>query len=237
MTPAQISAVLDATWPPATVQRHGPWTVRQGQGGGQRVNAATAQAAVDAGDLALAEAAMAGLGQPALFRVDTGDAGLDALLAAHGYVRHDPSVIYAAPVADLASPAPKAMAALAIWPPLGICLQIWADAGLDAGRFAVMDRAAGPKTSFLGRTGDRAAGAAFVACHGDIAMLHALEVVSNLQRQGTARAIMRMAAAWAQDQGAKTLCLAVTQANTAACALYSSLGMVVVGSYHYRKKR
>jgi len=63
-----------------------------------------------------------------------------------------------------------------------------------------------------------------------------LEVVPNLRRQGTARNILRVAAVWAQDQGAKTLCLAVTKANANACALYASLGMVVVGTYHYRMK-
>jgi hypothetical protein len=48
---------------------------------------------------------------------------------------------------------------------------------------------------------------------------------------------MREAAFWAQDQGASHLALAVTQGNTGGNALYSSLGMQVVGQYHYRKHK
>jgi ribosomal protein S18 acetylase RimI-like enzyme len=100
-----------------------------------------------------------------------------------------------------------------------------------------MDRAAGPKTSILGRVNDRASGIAFVACHGKTAMLHALEVSPTQRRQGSANNIMRMAAIWAQDHGADQICLAVTEANDAARALYASLGMQAVGTYHYRKKQ
>lgn len=233
MTPTQIYAVLDATWPAYAVTRHGAWTVREGRGGGQRVCAATADAP---GDIAQAEAAMIALGQSPLFMIRDGDTALDADLAARGYARHDPVVVYAAPVATMIDPALSPMTAFPVWPPLQIAAEIWADAGINAARRAVMDRVQGPKTSLLGRIHDRAAGVAFVACHGDIAMLHALEVVPYLRRQGTACNIMRMAAAWAQDHGAETLCLAVTAANTNARALYASLGMAVVGSYHYRKQ-
>ena len=233
MTPAEIYAVLEATWPAAHVTRQGAWTIREGQGGGQRVSAATANGP---GDIAQAEAAMMALGQMPLFMIREGDEALDAALDARGYALHDPVVVYAAPVAALADPPPSPMTAFALWPPLNIAVQLWADAGMDAGRMAVMDRGASPKTSLLGRINDRAAGVAFVACHGTFAMLHALEVVPNLRRQGTARNILRVAAVWAQDQGAKMLCLAVTKANANACALYASLGMVVVGTYHYRMK-
>ena len=51
-----------------------------------------------------------------------------------------------------------------------------------------------------------------------------------------ARNMMRAAAIWAQNHGATTLALAVTRSNVSANALYSSLGMTVVGYYHYRIK-
>ena len=41
---------------------------------------------------------------------------------------------------------------------------------------------------------------------------------------------------WAAEQGADRLALAVTQANSGAIALYTSLGMQPVGEYHYRIK-
>ena len=46
----------------------------------------------------------------------------------------------------------------------------------------------------------------------------------------------RPAACWAEAEGATTLALAVTTRNAAARALYASLGMAVVGQYHYRMK-
>jgi hypothetical protein len=47
---------------------------------------------------------------------------------------------------------------------------------------------------------------------------------------------MRTAAHWAQDHGAKRFSVLVTEANTAANALYASLAMEIVGQYHYRSK-
>ena len=179
---------------------------------------------------------MQALGQTPLFMIRDQDNALDSVLATIGYLRHDPVVVFAAPVDILANPAPPSMSAFAIWPPLNIAAQIWAEAGIGPGRLAVMERASGPKTTILGRVNDRASGIAFVACHGKTAMLHALEVVAAQRRQGSASNIMRAAAVWAQGQGAEVLCLAVTEANAAACALYVSLGMQVVGHYHYRRK-
>lgn len=236
MTPDQLYATVEATWPAAARHRHGPWLLREGRGGGQRVSAATAEVPAADGDIALAEAAQADLGQPSLFMIRHGDSALDMLLAARGYLRHDPVVAYAAPVAQLAAPAPDPMTAFPLWPPLAIATGLWAEAGIGAGRLAVMDRVVGPKTCILGRANDRAAGVAFVACAGNQAMLHALEVTPGQRRQGSANNILRAAAGWAQDQGATTFSLVVTEANAAARALYASLGMHVVGQYHYRKK-
>jgi GNAT superfamily N-acetyltransferase len=236
MTPNVFYDLLEHTWPAASYQRHGPWLIREGKDGGQRVSATTAEAAVKDADIAQAEAAMQALGQSPLFMVRHSDAVLDGLLAARGYHRHDPVVIYAAPVAALATPTPSAMTAFPVWPPLNIVAQIWAEAGIGPGRLAVMERVVGPKTSILGRISDRASGVAFVACHGNAAMLHALEVCPNLRRQGSANNILRMAAIWAHNQGAEHLYLAVTAANDSARKLYASLGMEVVGKYHYRRK-
>lgn len=179
---------------------------------------------------------MASLGQDPLFVIWNEDAALDAALAERGYRVNDPVVAYAAPCAGLADPAPPFLSTFPHWPPLGITAALWAEAGTGPARLAVMDRAPLPKCAILGRTGDRAAGVAFVACHGDLAMLHALEVAPQMRRQGVAHNILRAAAGWAQDQGAETLVLLVTQANEGARALYASLGMVVVGQYHYRKR-
>ncbi|NUB44647.1 GNAT family N-acetyltransferase [Fertoebacter nigrum] len=236
MTPRELEAVLEATWPPAATCRAGPWLIRDGLGGGKRVSAATAAADWQVADIATAEAAQAALGQPALFMIRPGEDALDAALAAQGYRVVDPVLAYAAPVVSLAHPAPDPTAGFAHWPPLGITADIWASCGTDAARLRVMDRATGPKCVILGRHNDRVAGVAFAAIHGATAMLHALEVLPAQRRQGSAHSMLRCAAIWAQDHGATQLSLVVTAANTGARALYASLNMQIVGQYHYRMK-
>ncbi len=231
-----ILSLLDATWPAAALSRAGAFTIREGQGGGSRVSAATVEGPFGAGDIEAAEAAQDALGQTNLFMVLGGQQALDDALAARGYRVKDPVVIYAAPTETLADPAPDPMAAFTIWPPLEIMRDLWAEGGTGPARLAVMDRAAGPKTAIMGRVKDRVAGVAFVAVVENRAMLHALHVAPGLRRQGSAVNIMRAAALWAQDRGATELFLAVTKANEAANALYASLGMRIVENYHYRSR-
>ena len=234
MSDDALFEAAEATWPPATARRMGPWTIREGQGGGKRVSAATAHGPATGADIAHAEAAMRALGQTPLFMVRPGQNDLDAALAARGYDKVDPVVIYRGAVADLAREAPPPVSAFHLWPPLHIMEELWQEAGIDPGRRAVMDRAAAPKTAILGRTDDRAVGVAFAACHGKTAFLHALDVAETHRRQKTAVNMLREAAIWAQDQGAVTLVILVTEANAPARALYASLNMKVVGNYHYR---
>jgi GNAT superfamily N-acetyltransferase len=229
-----LYAALEATWPPARAVRLGPWTIRDGRGGGKRVSAATAEGDWTEADLAPAEAAMRALGQVPLFLVRDEDARLDAALEGHGYALVAPTLFYEVPVASLA-PYPDAMTGFAHWPPLAIVNEIWSAAGIGPARQAVMARVSGPHAAILGRTRDRPSGAAFVAVSGGLAMIHALEVPEVLRRQGTARNLLGRAAHWAAGQGAERLALAVTEANAAARALYASLGMQVVGRYHYRE--
>lgn len=231
MTPAVLAEVMEATWPAARCWRLGPFTLRDGAGGGKRVSAASAEAPFTAPEL---DAAIAAMPEP-LFLIRPGDEALDAALDARGWRIVDPVVAYAAPVAALAAELPG-LTAFPHWPPLEIARSLWAEGGIGAARIAVMGRVAGPKTALLGRTGDRPAGVAFVACHRTEAMLHALEVRDSQRRQGLGRNLLHAAANWAADQGASRISLVVTRQNTAACALYARLGMQVVGQYHYRMK-
>jgi len=235
MTPADLSALIDATWPPAATRRAGPFRLREGQGGGQRVSAATAEAEWQQADIAAAEAAQRDLGQVPLFMIRAGEEALDAALAARGYRVVDPVVLYRAPLADLATEPPPPITTFCLWPMLQIMRELWAEGGIGPGRIAVMERAGPPKTAILGRVNDRAAGVAFVAGHGASAMLHALHVIPGQRRQGIAVKMMRATAFWALDHGLSELFVAVTEANAPARALYASLGMSIVGKYHYRK--
>jgi GNAT superfamily N-acetyltransferase len=232
--PALFQAV-DDTWPAAALHRVGPWLVREGKGGGKRVSAATAEAPVTADDIALAEAAHRDLGQVPLFMIRPGDEALDSALAARGYKVVDPVHLRAAPLDRFA--APDLMYSFPHWPPMAMCEDLWCETGIGPERQAVMHRACGPATAFLACSPDRidrVAGAAFAAISGQIAMIHAVEVLPALRRQGSAHNILRSAAWWAQQNGAEWLALAVTQGNEGAGKLYASLNMAVVGHYHYR---
>ncbi|TYB82001.1 GNAT family N-acetyltransferase [Maritimibacter fusiformis] len=231
----RLIEVCEATWPPAGRRHLGAWTIRDGQGGGQRVSAATEDWPVTEADLPAAEAAMRALGQVPLFRIRAGEDKLDALLARHGYDLRDPVNIYAMPVADLLGGEIPPGTAYAMWPPLELALEIWADGGIGEGRLAVMDRAPEPKAAILVRIGDGPGGVGFVGIHDGIAMLHAIHVLPEQRRKGAATLILRKAARWAAENGADVISLIVTQGNHAANPLYVSLGMRLVGHYHYRR--
>lgn len=230
--PGRLMAAIDATWPAAECRSLGPWTLRRGAGGGQRVSAAsTTDQAADPG---AAARAMRAWGQIPLFRVDEDQAALDVRLARAGYDRHDPVVLYAAPVGRLADGRDETARVIRVRAPLAIVDEIWTRGGIGPGRRAVMDRAPEPKATLLARAGDRPAGMAFVGVDGDVSMIHAIEVVPAHRRLGAGEMLIRGAANFAVDHGCVWLALAVTEANAPARALYAKLGMTPAGRYHYR---
>ncbi len=233
-TAQALLEVVEATWPPAARWRAGPWLMRDGAGGGKRVSAATAAGPVREADIELAEREFARTRNTPLFMIRHGEDALDGWLAARGYEVIDPVTLLACPVEALTAEPVPPVSAFAIWPPLAMMRDIWARGGIGPARLAVMERARGPKTALLARAADRAAGAAFVAIHRDVAMIHAMEVLPELRRKGAALNMMRAAAHWAQDRGVRHFSLVVTDANRPANALYRARGMREVGKYHYR---
>lgn len=226
--------VIDTTWPATRYETLGPWLLREGAGGGQRVSATSLVGDFDADRIGAAETAMVAMGQPRLFMIRPQDTELDAALDARGYAIKDPVNIWACPVTHLTdTPLPR-VTVFPIWRPLAIMEDMWAEGGIGPGRLAVMDRARGPKTGILGRKNDQPAGTAFVAMAGKTAMLHALEIRPHQRRKGMGQWFMRCAAFWAADQAAEQLTVICTKANQGANGLYASLGMEVVGQYHYR---
>ncbi|MEZ5777545.1 MAG: GNAT family N-acetyltransferase [Paracoccaceae bacterium] len=228
--------VTDATWPAAAVHKAGAFRIREGRGGGQRVSAATARHSWTKADIDRAETVQQQLCQPALFMIRPGDEALDAELSKRGYAVKDPVNLYVTSIPTLLNDVAPPLSAFVLWPPLAIMRDIWAEGGIGPDRIAVMERAAQPKTAILGRINDRVSGVAFVAVHDSVAMLHALHVVPEQRRHGAAVRIVRRAAEWAHGHGAKSFAVLVTCANLPANALYASLGMEVVGQYHYRTK-
>lgn len=230
----EIYEAIDATWPARRRIEDSGWLLREGGGGGNRVSAATAIG--ERADLAAMEAAQASFGQLPLVMVREGESILDSRLEAAGYRLRDAVTIYLAGARELASPPPPVSAFAVSWPPVAVQTEIWEAGGIGAERQAVMERAAVTKCALLGRTSDQAAGAAFVALAGRIAMIHAIEVVPRLRRKGVARNMIRGGAIWATSAGAEWVAILVTDANRAANALYASMGMVPAYRYHYREK-
>lgn len=179
---------------------------------------------------------MDAMGQKRIFCLRPGDEHLDAQLAGRGYDILDPVNIYSYPISDLTDQPLPPLTAFYIWEPLAIMCEIWAAGGIGPERIAVMGRAAGPKTGIMLRNQSRPVGTAFVAIHKDTAMLHALEILPGHRRQGLGKWAMRAAAYWALDNGARTLSVICTKANDGANGLYRSLGMEIVGEYHYRHR-
>jgi ribosomal protein S18 acetylase RimI-like enzyme len=232
MTPQDLTALIDATWPAKSFAHLDGWTIRNGGGGGSRVSAAS-QLEPDA-KIASAEVAMRALGQTPLFMVRHDEGTLDKTLIAAGYRIKDPVTYYTAPIGKIATQRPPTVTCFQVWPPLATQAEIWDVGGIDDARLAIMARATGPKTTVLGRVHDTPAGTAFGAIYNGTAMLHAIETAHAFRRQGLGRHMIHALAFWAQEHDAHTVSVLVKKANVAANALYTSLGMPPVGGYHYR---
>jgi GNAT superfamily N-acetyltransferase len=237
MTPPtldELDHVSEATWPAASQHRMGPFMLRQGQGGGQRVSAATAEGDVTAADIAAADRAMSEMGQRPIFRVRPGEGAFDAALARAGYVVHDPVNILVAPTQTVAVLDLPTLRSFDIWPPLAIMDELWVEGGIGPRRRAVMDRVKGPKLAVLGRGDDRPAGVAFAAIHQNVAMMHAVHVSDAVRRRKVAHYMMVALARWAQHIGVPWLATLCVRDNIAANSMYAALGFSALGQYHYR---
>lgn len=228
-----LAAAFEATWPPAETAPAGGFVVGRGLGAGGRVSSARAAGPWQPEDIEAAEAVHAGWGQRPLFRAWDEDGALIEALRARGYAPEVPTLVLEAPVAALASPPLPAMRGFALWPPLAIQRDIWAEGSITPARQAVMARVGLPKAAILARVADRAAGAGFVALSGEVAMLHAIEVRPACRRQGVGGWILRQAAEWAAAEGARRLALAVSRSNAGAQALYARMGFAQAASYRY----
>ncbi|MEM9428176.1 MAG: GNAT family N-acetyltransferase [Pseudomonadota bacterium] len=175
---------------------------------------------------------MAGLKQTSLFRIEAEEHDLDAALEARGYLLVDPVACLVGATDGLQPPHRDRV--LYCDAPLATHVELWEQAGIGPARRAVMERVRGAKCHLLGRSGDRPAGTGFVAVAGPIAFLHALEVAQWARREGLGTDLTLGAAVFARRAGASHLAVLVERANTPAVALYSRLGLVEAGGYHYR---
>ncbi len=171
---------------------------------------------------------MRAIGQRPLFMIREGDGALDAALAARGYAAIDEVVIYAAPIDLLTNLPMPPVTCFAVWEPLAIMAEIWAQGGVGPTRLEVMARAA-VKTGILARWNEKPAGVAFAGVHDDVAMVHAVEVLPTQRKQGVAEWMMRAAAIWGAGQGAGHIAVLCVTENKPANALYTKLGFTPRG--------
>lgn len=229
-----IDAACEASWPAAEYAEAGAFRIGRGLGGGKRVGSARAvspdwrEADIDA-----AVRIQQGWDQPPVFRVAGTEEALASALLARGFRDHTATLMLAAPITALTDLPVPPVTSFALWPPLAIQRELWAEQGIGPARLAVMERVRVPKAALLGRIRDRAAAVAFVAASDGIAVLHALEVLPAMRRQGLAGWTLREAAFWGQAQGAARMLLAVTAENAAALALYRGLGFSQIAAYRY----
>ena len=234
ITAHHLFEVCDQTWPAARRFEDGNWALREGQGGGKRVSAATALGPVGLQDIPYAETAMRAMEQQPLFMIRDGDEALDALLETAGYTVIDPVTLYTLPIERLTNIAIPPVTAFAVWEPLAIMNEIWAQGGIGPARLDVMARTK-LKTGVLARWNEKPAGVAFAGVHDSVCMVHAVEVLPHQRRQGVAEWIMRATAFWGQAHGATHLSVLCVKQNVGANALYRSLGFAPAGRYHYRQ--
>lgn len=227
---ARILAAVRATWPPSRLDRVGPFDLpAEREGTGRATSARLCAGTVPtAADLAAVEAVRPGTA----FCAQGDDDALIALLSAQGYVAGSPAVTMAGPVAPLLGDPPP-VSGVPHWPPVAICGAIWDAHGNGSATRAPADRAPEPKAAILLRLDDRAAGALFVACDGDVAVLHMVVTLQRFRRRGAGLLGMRHAAVWAQGHGARYLALPVEADNAPARALYARAGLIPRGGYRY----
>lgn len=234
VTDPKYYGVVEATWPTVAKRSLGPVTLREGQGGGSRVSAASVEGQATEAEIAAAETAMLDMGQERLFMIRDGQDDLDAQLAARGYLVKDPVNLWLCPIEQLTDVEIPRVTTFALWAPLEIQREIWVAGGIGAARQAIMDRVTGPKAALLGRYDDKPAGAGFVAVHDGVAMVHALEILPHQRRRGMGVWMMHQAALWAAENGAQEMAVLCTKENAGANGLYARLGMINSGQYHYR---
>lgn len=232
----RLFEAMDRTWAPAEIRYSGPWLLRRGLGGGKRVSSASANGSFTDKDIDLAERELDAMNQPPLFLIQGENSALDDALERRGYRIVDPVLLFVGKSSVIGQEQTKPLEAIPCELPLAMQKEIWRKNGISDPRIDVMKRTEGPKTYLFARHEAKPAGAAFVACDKEIAMLHALVVDPSMRRAGIANKIMRKAANWASENGADYLSVVTTGENLPAQGLFEQLGMEIVGNYHYRAK-
>ena len=231
---SSIFETIDLTWPAKEFLELPEWKLRKSIKGGKRVSAVTAIGKSGIPAIQFVENTLEEWFQDKLFMIKAGENSLDEALKERGYCIVDPTNIWSISAEALSMQQIPPVTAFSIFPPLAIQREIWTANGIDSSRIEIMDRVKTPKTTIFGRINAKPAASAFVAVSNKIAMVHALVVDHKYQRQSMGKFVMRKVGAWAHQQGAESVVVLCTKQNQSANNFYKTLGMQVIGEYHYR---
>lgn len=229
-----IFEVIDLTWPAEEFHELSRWKLRKSLKGGKRVTAATSNETPAISDIEFAEDKMTSWRQEKLFMIRPDQNNLDEALKRRGYRFIDPTNIWSISSKTLSLQQVPPVTAFSIYPPLAIQRELWMANGLDPSRMEIMDRVKTPKTTIFGRISAKPAASAFAAVGHKTAMVHALVVDLKCQRQGMGKFVMQKVGDWAYHMGAENVVALCTKENQSANCFYKSLGMHLIGGYHYR---
>ncbi len=234
---------LNHAWPSLEEIRGKDWTARFGAGLTRRNNSANphrADARLDEADILACEAAFDRWGLRRTFRLPSFLApGIDRTLEQAGYAREGETVTLFAPIDGL----PDAFDPRTRIEPLPGAAWLAAKvefSGLTPEESVTWRQVAGRLTVPAGFAGLSEDGALASLAYGaiDDGLLCVEAVVTDPARRGRGlgRSMLASLIAWGRGLGATGVCLQVQADNTAALALYASLGLgCELYRYHYRR--
>jgi ribosomal protein S18 acetylase RimI-like enzyme len=259
---ANTAALLDDLahrgWPALETHAVGDWVVRWGGGVTKRANSVLPRGEVDDLDSAIdrVEAAYRGRGLPPAFQLSPGSrpANLAGRLEARGYVEDSHTLVQVADIARViarasdpeAAARPSALASaqpglpgavVVTGAPSDEWMALWWSVdgrGGDAER-AIARRILTGVPALYASVQDASGtlAAARLALVDDWAGLYALATRPDARRRGLARRLVLTLAGAAAERGVERMWLQVLADNTAAIALYRSLGFETVSGYSY----
>ncbi|GAA4201257.1 GNAT family N-acetyltransferase [Microbispora amethystogenes] len=239
---AEFDLLVDEGWPAPGRMGEGTWVYRHAGGVTKRANSvlplgerADLPEAVDR-----AERFYADIGLPCVFSVGMGATpGLDGELDRRGYRLVDPTLVMTGPLSPGSQDVevagtPSERWLRAWWSVDGgrrsatgdVPARVWAErivTGVPAG-YVLLSDGASEDGDAVGRG----------VPQGRWLGIYCMAVQPHARRRGLGGAVLRALTAWGRRQGADSAYLVVTEANTAARALYEREGFGVAGRYHYR---
>lgn len=237
--PATLDRLADRGWPSLEREPLGGWILRAASGVTNRANSVLTAGAVD--DLAdavrRAERWYGDRGLPAVFQVSPASPELAVVLATRGYREHSLTDILVADRAEVAAAGSEASSPVVADAPGEGWPRTWWSVdgrGGDAER-AIAARILTGGPALYASHGDPAHpdAVARLALVGEWGGLYSVATRPEARRRGLARALAVALAGAAAEHGIHSLWLQVLAGNTAAHALYASLGFCRASGYSY----